>query len=589
MIENFEHLHSIKYYTEVNKKYSYRGNNVTEHVAEIGHTGLGAFDIIKFEDKSLVDSVVQSCFSKWDEQWKKVLEQENVQTKQDNLSKLENLLNSAIVKDNSFDFETLYVDNFYAVENPKSKLQKELVLLVEPQSPQLLTLPIKPDKIQFEEPTSLFDNLIKSRKQKKIEFEDFLYNNAIVKWQQDTEKTENQNQALLKKYEDEMNLFQTAQRNLIEKYDTLERQWIAEKKDFFVKQDIENESVTELKNSYFNKEPYAVVKYCELVLNAADNIRSFPRSFEIEFKADEKFLVIDYALPCIEDLPKMASFKLNARKELKETVLSEIHQTKNYESALYKIVLKTIYELFQSDKVDAIELIAFNGWVNAINKGTGKRVNSCIMSVQVSKSEFNFIDLANVDPKICFKNLKGVSSSKLISLTAIKPIIQISRDDKRFVSSYDVTDSLDESSNLAIMSWEDFEHLIREIFQKEFSNNGGEVKVTQASRDGGVDAIAFDPDPIRGGKIVIQAKRYTNTVGVSAVRDLYGTVMNEGATKGILVTTTDFGPDAYEFVKNKPLTLMNGSNLLYLLERHGHKAKIDIEEARFLISKNNQL
>ncbi len=69
---------------------------------------------------------------------------------------------------------------------------------------------------------------------------------------------------------------------------------------------------------------------------------------------------------------------------------------------------------------------------------------------------------------------------------------------------------------------EDFENLIRELFEKVFSVNGGEVKITQASRDGGVDAIAFDPDPIRGGKIIIQAKRYTNTVGLSAVRDLYG-------------------------------------------------------------------
>jgi len=76
------------------------------------------------------------------------------------------------------------------------------------------------------------------------------------------------------------------------------------------------------------------------------------------------------------------------------------------------------------------------------------------------------------------------------------------------------------------MNWEDFEHLIRELFEKEFSQNGGECKVTRASRDGGIDAIAFDPDPIRGGKIVIQTKRYTKTVGVSAVRDLYGTVLN---------------------------------------------------------------
>jgi restriction system protein len=55
----------------------------------------------------------------------------------------------------------------------------------------------------------------------------------------------------------------------------------------------------------------------------------------------------------------------------------------------------------------------------------------------------------------------------------------------------------------------------------------------RAGGDGGVDAVVFDPDPIRGGKIVIQAKRWTNTVGVAAVRDLYGTVMNEGANKGI--------------------------------------------------------
>jgi restriction system protein len=85
-----------------------------------------------------------------------------------------------------------------------------------------------------------------------------------------------------------------------------------------------------------------------------------------------------------------------------------------------------------------------------------------------------------------------------------------------------VADTLDDSSNLAAMDWEDFEHLIRELFEKEFSTGVGEVKITQASRDGGVDAVVFDPDPIRGGKIVIQAKRYTNTVSVSAVRDTSG-------------------------------------------------------------------
>jgi len=78
-------------------------------------------------------------------------------------------------------------------------------------------------------------------------------------------------------------------------------------------------------------------------------------------------------------------------------------------------------------------------------------------------------------------------------------------------------------------------------------------------------------------------KRYTNVVGLSAARDLYGTVHNEGATKGILVTTSSFGPDAYEFAKGKPLTLLSGAELLYLLQRRGYPAMIDIAEAKKLI------
>ena len=192
-------------------------------------------------------------------------------------------------------------------------------------------------------------------------------------------------------------------------------------------------------------------------------------------------------------------------------------------------------------------------------------------------------DLSKVDPKATFKHLKGIAAATLVDLTPIPPVMTLNKKDKRFIEGYEVAFQLDEGVNIAAMDWEDFEHLVRELFEQEFASNGGEVKVTQASADGGVDAVAFDPDPIRGGKIVIQAKRYTNTVGVSAVRDLYGTVLNEGATKGILVTTSDYGKDSYEFAKDKPLTLLNGSNLLALLQKHGHKARINIQEARKLL------
>jgi restriction system protein len=238
--------------------------------------------------------------------------------------------------------------------------------------------------------------------------------------------------------------------------------------------------------------------------------------------------------------------------------------------------------LINSVQLGALDSVVFNGYVTSIDRRTGLTSTACILSLQTIREEFLKINLSQVEPKACFKALKGGGSSKLHSLAPIAPIMEMRREDGRFVSARELANTLDASVNLAAMDWEDFEHLIRELFEQEFSSGGGEVKITQASRDGGVDAVAFDPDPIRGGKIVIQAKRYTNTVGVAAVRDLYGTVLNEGATKGVLVTTSDYGPDAYGFAKDKPLALMNGANLLYLLDKHGHKAQIDINKARKL-------
>ena len=75
--------------------------------------------------------------------------------------------------------------------------------------------------------------------------------------------------------------------------------------------------------------------------------------------------------------------------------------------------------------------------------------------------------------------------------------------------------------------------------------------MTQASRDVGVDAIVFDHDPTGRGKIVTQANRYTNTIGVNAVWGLYGTVMTGGVNKRILVTTSDYGPAAYASANGK--------------------------------------
>lgn len=58
--------------------------------------------------------------------------------------------------------------------------------------------------------------------------------------------------------------------------------------------------------------------------------------------------------------------------------------------------------------------------------------------------------------------------------------------------------------------------------------------------------------------------------------------MNEGAVKGILVTTSNFGPDSYTFAGGKPLTLVNGGQLLAMLSKHEYGFRIDLAEAKKL-------
>lgn len=188
--------------------------------------------------------------------------------------------------------------------------------------------------------------------------------------------------------------------------------------------------------------------------------------------------------------------------------------------------LRTISEVLSSDDSDNIDNIVYNGYIRYVDKSTGKDAESCIITIETTKEKFLNINLDNIVCKECIKGLKGIFAPSILSLTPVTPYMKIDRSDSRFIESKDVSNITLDGFNLATMPWEDFEYFVRELFDKMFNQNGGEVKVTQASHDSGVDAIAFDDDPIRGGKFVIQAKRYNNAVPVSAVRDLYGTMIH---------------------------------------------------------------
>jgi restriction system protein len=323
-------------------------------------------------------------------------------------------------------------------------------------------------------------------------------------------------------------------------------------------------------------------EYFRVVLAALPLPESLPREAALRYDPETRIAVLDYSFPDLERLTFVRWTTNRSTIALRLAPTSDAQRRKAVDIAIPSSCLVLGRALADADEWDLLDAVCVNVYVDHIDRRTGQPKRSYVASMFATRPQLLALHMAEVDPIMCFAALKGKYARSALAYEPVEPIARIDMNDDRIVKGREVLGGLTEEANLAAMDWEDFEHLIRELFELEFGKDGSKVEITRASRDRGVDAIVFDPDPLRGGKYVIQAKRYTVTVDVSAVRDLYGTVVNEGANRGILVTTSHFGPDAYAFAKDKNLVLIPGPELLGLLQKHGYGFRIDIDEARRL-------
>jgi len=191
----------------------------------------------------------------------------------------------------------------------------------------------------------------------------------------------------------------------------------------------------------------------------------FYKDYSITYNNINNILEINYTLPNIDDIFNIKSIIQNPSKDdFKINYNTEKVQSEIYDNVIYQICFKSINEVFKADKNDFVECIVFNGYSKNIDKRDGLEKTVCIMSLQISKEDFNNINLSRINAKTCFKSFKGISAPELVTLTPVRPIIQLDKNDSRFVESYDVMDYVEDGYNLATMDWQDFENLVREIF-----------------------------------------------------------------------------------------------------------------------------
>ena len=230
-------------------------------------------------------------------------------------------------------------------------------------------------------------------------------------------------------------------------------------------------------------------------------------------------------------------------------------------------------EVFAATPQDMVSTVVFNGHVDTVEPATGQRIRPPLLSVRATREKFNELVLTEprFDPVASIKrHFFATISPHPEELKAVEPVMLFERADPRVIESIDVISTLDQRPNLLELKPKEFETFIQNLFTKM----GCDEDQFRASADGGIDCMAYKHDPVAPMKIAVQAKLYTKTVAPTHVRDLFGTMQHEGATLGIMVTTSGYGPGSIEFANGKPLHLIDGQGLISICQEHGVPARI---------------
>jgi restriction system protein len=113
--------------------------------------------------------------------------------------------------------------------------------------------------------------------------------------------------------------------------------------------------------------------------------------------------------------------------------------------------------------------------------------------------------------------------------------------------------------DLRKLSWQEFEMYVGQALRQQ----GYEVHETGGGGpDGGVDLVA-----VRAGeRVLVQCKHWKSwRVGAPVIRELYGVVQMERATRGMVVISGTFTREARQVAEGLPIELVDGPQLLQML------------------------
>jgi restriction system protein len=152
--------------------------------------------------------------------------------------------------------------------------------------------------------------------------------------------------------------------------------------------------------------PESVEWFIGGVLHASRYPDGFPRQHQVTYRPENREVAVEFQLPTQDVVPSVRGYRYLMTRDAVEPLprpASEIGQ--RYQRLVSSIALRTLHEIFSATVPAVVEAVAFEGKVTVTDPATGKPARQHLLSVSATRSAFDDLVLAAVDPVACLEHL----------------------------------------------------------------------------------------------------------------------------------------------------------------------------------------
>jgi restriction system protein len=132
----------------------------------------------------------------------------------------------------------------------------------------------------------------------------------------------------------------------------------------------------------------AVIDYFKMVLDSSLYPDGFPQQTKLAYIPESRQLVVEYDLPSFEIVPVVGVYKyVKAKDSITETPRPAAQRRTLYVSVIAQVTLRTLYELFKSDRLGQLDTIVFTAMLIVLIREQGALfvpVSSLFVPVAIS-------------------------------------------------------------------------------------------------------------------------------------------------------------------------------------------------------------